>query len=157
MGKLSKRDFVTVVSKRTNLRRDVVEDVFDGIIDTAIEEIVNNGGITVKDLFSVTSREWGEYVGIDGQVVAPHKRLSIKLSEKIRKFWKMKSNDFPDTGYLSREQLEEALKYTSKRTTEKPQSKGVSKPAPVIETSTPSVSIQSDQDEYYNPMLDEDD
>lgn len=156
MTKMTKRDFITSVSKRTNLRRDVVEDVFDGIVDTAIEEIINTGEFTMKDLFSITSRDWKGY-SLAGTEVKPQKRLSVRLSEKIKEFWKIKNEFYPNIDNFTRSDLEKARKHhqvtkesSLKRT---PNSSEIPKN---FERSFGTPTRQKMVDDF-NPLLDEED
>lgn len=159
MAKMTKRDLITTVSKRTNLRRDVVEDVLEGIVDTAIEEIVNTGEFTLKDLFSVTFRNWKGY-SLAGTNIKPQKRLSVRLSGKIKRLWKLKNEKYSTTGYLSREQLEKALRFDSESSSKKDSqviTPNIPSRSPIVRPPAPKVEIPKDTDNYYNPMLDEDD
>lgn len=166
MARLTKRDFITAVSKRSNLRRDVVEDVFDAVIDISIEEIVNNGEFVMKDLFSISSKDYKAY-SLAGTHVPAQRRLKVRLSEKIKSFWKLKNEVYPDLGYLTRKELEEALKHQNSNK----ESPNNSVPAPQVSKNDPAPvglpiripvqriqpkPVHNDADNF-NPLLDEDD
>ena len=88
-----KRDFIKRVSHHTNIRADVVEIILEGIIDVAIEEIVNSGEFNLRQLLEVSSAEWGGY-SIGDQEVKSHRRLKITLSSSVRELWKARFSDF---------------------------------------------------------------
>lgn len=166
MARLTKRDFITAVSKRSNLRRDVVEDVFAAVIDISIEEIVNNGEFVMKDLFSISSKDYKAY-SLAGTHVPAQRRLKVRLSEKIKSFWKLKNEVYPDLGYLTRQELEDALRHHNAGKDAPKVQRPVSQ-APKV-TSAPGglpvrVQVQHIQPEQvpndvdnFNPLLDEDD
>jgi hypothetical protein len=166
MARITKRDFITAVSKRSNLRRDVVEDVFAAVIDISIEEIVNNGEFVMKDLFSISSKDYKAY-SLAGNHVPAQRRLKVRLSEKLKSFWKLKNEVYPDLGHLTRQELEDALRHhnagkeTPKIHHQVSQAPKVT-PAPVgLPVRAPVRQIQpepvhNDADNF-NPLLDEDD
>lgn len=166
MPRMTKRDFITAVSKRSNLRKDVVEDVLKAVVDISIEEIVNHGEFVMKDLFSISSKDYKSY-SLAGTQVPAQKRLRVRLSEKLKSFWKLKNEVYPDLGDLTRQELEDALKHYNA-------GKIVTKPIPAV-TQIPKISsgsgrfptrlpstpprpkpVQVDADDF-NPLLDEDD
>lgn len=166
MARLTKRDFITAVSKRSNLRRDVVEDVFAAVIDISIEEIVNNGEFVMKDLFSISSKDYKAY-SLAGNHVPAQRRLKVRLSEKIKSFWKLKNEVYPDLGHLTRQELEEALRHHNSGK----QAPKVERPAYQAPKAIPTPGglpvrlpvqhiqpepTQNDTDNF-NPLLDEDD
>lgn len=165
MPKITKRDFITAVSKRSNLRKDVVEDVLQAVVDISIEEIVNNGEFVMKDLFSISSKDYKAY-SLAGTHVPAQKRLAVRLSEKLKSFWKLKNEVYPEMD-LTRQELEDALKYhNSSKNAGKPVSSVVQVPKvspfsgglPVrrpVQSHQPE-SVNPDGD-YYNPLLDEED
>lgn len=158
MSKMNKREFITEVSKRTNLRRDVVEDVFKGITDLAIEEIVNTGEFALKDVFSVTSRDWKGY-SLAGIEVKPQKRLSIRLSERIKSFWKLKNEHYPDSKF-TRDEWDAALRHHKSGLTNKTKANRAEIPSQITPRVNPKrlpASPPIKQPEDFNPLLDEDD
>jgi nucleoid DNA-binding protein len=166
MSRITKRDFITSVAKRSNLRKDVVEDVLKAVVDISIEEIVNNGEFVMKDLFSISSKEWKAY-SLAGIQVPAQKRLKIRLSEKVKSFWKLKNEVYPDLGDLTRQELEDALRHhNSQREAPKivrpvtqvprasPISGGLPGKLPVRPRQSAPVNVDADN---FNPLLDEDD
>lgn len=111
MSRITKREFISEVSKRSKLRKDVVEDVFEAITDLMTEEIINKGEFVMKDLFSITNKSWKAYSPHPGIEIKSQNRLSVKLSEKLKKFWKMKNEHYPEVTNFSKDNLEKALKY----------------------------------------------
>lgn len=169
MARITKRDFITAVSKRSNLRKDVVEDVLKAVVDISIEQIVNHGEFVMKDLFSISNKEWKAY-SLAGTRVPAQKRLKIRLSEKVKSFWKLKNEVYPDLGDLTRQELEDALKHQNANRVAPKLDRPVTQTPKV--TSNPSSSgslptrlpssllrpkpIQVEADDF-NPLLDEDD
>lgn len=166
MARLTKRDFITAVSKRSNLRRDVVEDVFAAVVDISIEEIVNNGEFVMKDLFSISSKDYKAY-SLAGTHVPAQRRLKVRLSEKIKSFWKLKNEVYPDLGHLTRQELEDALRHHNagkeapkihRPVYQAPKAVPLLGGLPVrlpVQTSQPEPA-NPDADNF-NPLLDEDD
>lgn len=165
MSKITKRDFITAVSKRSNLRKDVVEDVLQAVVDISIEEIVNNGEFVMKDLFSISSKEWKAY-SLAGREVPAQKRLKIRLSEKLKSFWKLKNEIYPELN-LTRQELEDALKHhNSTKGSDKapdavvqvPKASPISGGLPGRRSAAPQQPAPTNVDaDYFNPLLDEDD
>lgn len=165
MSKITKRDFITAVSKRSNLRKDVVEDVLKAVVDISIEEIVNNGEFVMKDLFSISSKDYKAY-SLAGTHVPAQKRLKVRLSEKLKSFWKLKNENYPDFD-LTRQELEDALKHhNSTRTTNKSDGAAIqvqkTSPTPRGLPSRRSADVQQPEPvnvdaDYFNPLLDEED
>lgn len=169
MSRATKRDFITAVSKRSNLRKDVVEDVLKAIVDISIEEIVNNGEFVMKDLFAISNKDYKAY-SLAGTLVPEQKRLSVRLSEKVKSFWKLKNEIYPDLGYLTRPELEAALKHHNAGKAASEPARPATKiteafPAVIhsgnLPTRLPTFSPQPKpaqiDDENFNPLLDEED
>lgn len=165
MARITKRDFITAVSKRSNLRKDVVEDVLQAVVDISIEEIVNNGEFVMKDLFSISSKDYKAY-SLAGTHVPAQKRLTVRFSEKLKSFWKLKNEVYPDFD-LTRQELEDALKHhNSTKSTDKSDDPVVqvqkTSPTPrglpgrrAAEVRQPEpINVDAD---YFNPLLDEED
>jgi hypothetical protein len=169
LSRITKRDFITEVSKRSNLRKDVVEDVFKAVVDISIEQIVNHGDFSIKDLFSISSKDYKAY-SLAGNHVPAQRRLVVRLSEKIKSFWKLKNEVYPEMGDLTRDELESALKHhnaqkgnskTSAAPSETPRKLPVFNKPRSLPTRSPISNQQSMQPrveaEDFNPLLDEDD
>lgn len=90
---LTKKELVTEISKTTRIRRDVVNEVFDGLVDVAMEELSNRGTFQILGLFSVYSTEWKGYTSGTGAKITPHRRLRLKLSGNARMLFKMKERN----------------------------------------------------------------
>lgn len=158
MAKMTNREFMAEVSKRTNLRRDIVEDVFQSAVDIAIEQIVNTGEFTMKDLFTVTSKNYKGY-SLAGTEVPPQKRLAIRLSARIKSFWKLKNSRYPDSEF-SRNEWEEASRFHKKSEASTPIPKKREVTPPRIPTFAPKPIIPATPHipaNDFNPLLDEDD
>jgi hypothetical protein len=165
MSRITKRDFITAVSKRSNLRKDVVEDVLAAIVDISIEEIVNNGEFVMKDLFSISSKDYKAYL-LAGRQVPAQKRLKVRLSEKLKSFWKLKNEVYPDFD-LTRQELEAALKHHNSLK----DSKNPEGPVVQVQKTSPTsgglpgrrsaearaAEPTNVEPDYFNPLLDEDD
>ena len=92
MALTEKDRLVKEIAKDLYLREDVVREVLDRFQDVAIAKIVNNGEFKYSRFFSITSKDFKSYETTHG-IVPPHKRLSIKLSEGVRKLFKMKNEN----------------------------------------------------------------
>lgn len=169
MTKITKRDFITAVAKRSNLRKDVVEDVLKAVVDISIEQIVNHGEFVMKDLFSISNKEWKAY-SLAGVSIPVQKRLKIRLSEKVKSLWKLKNEVYPDLGDLTRLELEEALKHQNAnraapkidrpvtqipKTSSSPSSSGSLPTRLPFSPSQPKPALKEADD--FNPLLDEED
>lgn len=132
-----KRDFIKRVSHHTNIRADVVEMILDGIVDVAIEDIVNTGEFGLRQLFDVSAAEWGGY-NIGDQKVNSHLRLKITLSSTVRDLWKARFSDFGGAvGRITKDNWREVLRGRRR---------GVSVTNKAI----------AEVDPNYNPFLDDD-
>lgn len=109
-GNRNKRKFIQRIAEHTNIRTDVVEIILNGIIDVGIEEIVNTGELQIRQLFDVSSAEWGGY-NIGAQKVKSHSRLKITLSNTVRELWKTRHNTYNgDTVSITKDNWREILK-----------------------------------------------
>lgn len=111
MGRTPRRELISKISKHTDIRADVVEEVLQGFLDVAVEEIVNKGEFGVRDLFSVSSHEWSEY-SIGDKKIDSHDRLKIRVSTKIRNLWKLRnsSEEYRDK-YITKDNWRKVYKY----------------------------------------------
>lgn len=98
-GKMSitRRKLASRISIETDIRQDIVEQVLEGLTKVATEEIVETGDFKMSGLFTITTTEWKRGYVVGGHNVAPHKRLIIKLSTRIRQLWKQRDNEIPNT------------------------------------------------------------
>lgn len=80
--RLSRSEIISEVARNTNLRRDVVEIVYEGLIDVAVSELVNKGTLRILDTFDVSTKEWGKSP-VTG-TAAP--RLIVRVTRPVREF-----------------------------------------------------------------------
>lgn len=153
MSRLTRRELISKISQHTNIRKDAVEQVIDGLIDVAVEEIVNDGEFNLIELFSVTSKEWKKSYSINNSKDVPSRpRLIIKISRRVRDLWKLRIDMFNgEKGVITKDNWREANKHVleSKKAARKPLNESIKNPKikenPPIET------------EAYNPFLDDED
>ena len=134
-----KRELIKKISQHTDIRADVVAIILDGFIDVVIEEIVNEGDFGLRQLFEVSSAEWGSYSINSKHKVAKHTRLKISLSYAVRELWKARFSEFNgEKGHITKDNWRDIL-----RSRRKPVSSGKN-----------SAKINDDD---YNPFIDDDD
>lgn len=111
MSRIPRRTLISRISKHTDIRSDVVEEVLEGFLDVAVEEIIEKGEFGFKDLFSISSHAWGEY-SIGDKKIESHSRLKIRISTKIRNLWKLKnSSEEYSKNYITKDNWKNVYKY----------------------------------------------
>lgn len=153
MSKLTRRELIAKISQHTNIRKDAVEQVVDGLIDVAVEEIVNDGEFNIIELFSITSKDWNKSYSINNSKEVPSRpRLIIKLSRRVRDLWKMRIDMFKgEKGVITKDNWRDANKHVieSKKAARKPLSDSTK--------NDKSIEKSQDEQEDYNPFLDNED
>lgn len=149
---ITRKEFIEKVSIHTDFRGDIVEMILDGITDVIIEEIVNNGKFSLKQLFFVTSAEWRAYKITEGAEIPKTVRLRVALSETIRELWKIRHSVFGgDKDKITKDNWREV--FASHRKIYPSRMKAGDKGAEEHH----SVPSNNDLPETYNPFLDDDD
>lgn len=147
---LSKDDLIRTISAESHVRRDVVALVLEKLTDIAIEEIANKGTFRLENLFTVTEHEVKNLVvpkgrGVTGGVIPSTTRLSTKLSNTVRKLYKLQKEFPASPGLVNRDSWRDALKWREE---------GNHGPARQrLETEKKSPKTY----DLHNPFLDEDD
>lgn len=162
----TKRELISKVSQHTKLNNAAVELVIEGLIDVAVEEIVNKGEFSIIELFSVTSKDWNKSYSINGNEKVPSRpRLIVKLSRRLRHLWKIRLDDLDGaTDVITKDNWREVNKATVKKKTptqtkslpnfKKPKLKVSTDESIVNEPVVVKDGFRSSAD--YNPMLDDD-
>lgn len=154
MSKLTRRELISKISQHTNIRKDAVEEVVNGLVDVAVEEIINDGEFNIIELFSITSKDWKKSYSINGETEVPNRpRLIIKLSRRVRDLWKMRIDVLKgEKGVITKDNWRDASKYLieNKKSLKSDlnEPKTANKPAAEKE--------QKDKDNY-NPFIDDED
>lgn len=106
---MKREKIVRQIAQDLYLREDVVDEVLERWTDIAVEEIVNTGEFRFYRLFHVTSMKYKAYEGGMGHVPA-HWRLKIKLSEGVRRLFKMRFSKFSgEDGHITRDNWRDYL------------------------------------------------
>lgn len=110
MEKLTKRELISKVSQHTNFRKDVVEEIIDGLVDVAAEEIVNKGEFSIFEFISITSKKWSKSYSINNNESVPSRpRLVIKVSERLRNLWKFRLDELDgEQGVITKDNWRDA-------------------------------------------------
>lgn len=133
-----KRELIKKISQHTDIRADVVAIILDGFIDVVIEEIVNEGEFGLRQLFEVSSAEWGSYSINSKHKVAKHRRLKISLSHAVRELWKARFSEFNgEKGHITKDNWQEVLRSRRKPTSS-------------------SKNTATTKNDDYNPFIDDD-
>lgn len=136
-----RKSLIQRVSKHTDIRTDVVEIILNGFIDIAVEDIVNEGSFGIRQLFEISSAEWNGYAINSSEIVPKHVRLKIKLSRAVRELWKARFSDFDGAkGAITKDNWKTILRNRNSRI-----------------ANARSTRKQSEQDDNYNPFIDDDD
>lgn len=130
LSRTEKDKIVKEIAEDLYLREDVVREVLDRWQDIAIEKTVNEGRFKLSRFFSISTTNYKGYSNNNG-TVPPHSRLSMKLSDGVRKLFKMKNSGVK----VDRDNWKELLS------------------ADFDFDSLP----KSKTDDLYNPLLDDDD
>lgn len=95
---ITKKEILHEISNNTELRYDIVEQVFNNLQDIMIREIILKEKFVFPNVFSVSSYEKPKRKGFNkrlNKVVTypPTNVLTIKLSNKVKYFqrWKMRN------------------------------------------------------------------
>lgn len=88
-----KEYLINEVSRRTNIRRDVVKDIFESLTAVMISEIVNNGEFNFWRVFRVKATKVRGSKGSVGEV-PDHWRLTSGLSNTVRRLWRIRFSRF---------------------------------------------------------------
>lgn len=92
----TKRELIQRISDVTHIRSDVVQEVLEGLVDVAIEELCSNDGhFRIAELMSVGPEQVKAYENKLGYVPA-HKRLRIRLSQLPKIMYKIQQDHFVD-------------------------------------------------------------
>lgn len=140
---LSKEEIITIISKDLYLRKDIIEEIISKYHDIIAEEIVNTGNFNISGILNVKSHDWGGYTN-KLKTVEPHKRLSVKISQKLRLLFKNFGPGTPNHGNINRNNWDKAGKILISAD-RKPRTENKN----LLET--------KEEQSFYNPLLDEDD
>lgn len=143
----NRSNLVSEISVHKNIRADVVEDVLDGLVDVAIEEIVNTGEFYLRGLLTVKSSHYRGFMGGKGEVPA-QQRINASLGRAVKTLWKIRHNVFGGaTGKITRENWRQvAAEYADQPN---PARSGTT--APAQSPSAHTVEMKSDPTDY-NPF-----
>lgn len=93
---LPKHKLAQRITHVTNIRQDVVEEVLEGLVSVAIEEICSNDGhFRLSEFFTIEPESVKGYT-TKLSVVPPHKRLRVRLSEIPKIMYKIQQDQFPN-------------------------------------------------------------
>lgn len=151
MSRLTRRELISKVSQHTNIRNDAVEQVINGLVDVAVEEIINDGEFNIIELFSVTSKEWNKSYSINNAEEVPSRpRLIIKISKRLRELWKFRIDILKgEKGVITKDNWRDAHKHLLK------QEKSL-KRANKSSADKEQPKVEAPKTEDYNPFLDDD-
>lgn len=85
------KSVVREIATRTQIRRDIVQEVIESLTEVATEEIVNKGSFNFNKLFTVSSFKVSDVNAGLGKSPA-HEKLSIRLSNTIKVLRRLKKN-----------------------------------------------------------------
>lgn len=135
---------VREIAKDLRMRPEVVDLVLKRFQDIAVECLVNDDKFVLDGLFSVSSSEHEGRLSPSGEPLPRQKRLSVRLSENIRKLYRLQHDVFLDKeGIVNRDSWRDALKWKKKTQKNRP-----------VET-LPQVPVSPVATEEYNPLLDD--
>lgn len=91
-----KHELIQRISDVTDIRSDVVQDVLDGLVSVAMEEICSNDGhFRIPDLLTISPESVKGYQ-TKLSTIPPHKRLRPKLSSIPKIMYKIQQDQFAD-------------------------------------------------------------
>lgn len=90
MGRKIKKDLIVrKVSKASGIRKDVVDHVYDSMIDVFIEEIINEGRLVIPNVATFKTTV-GHKVVLNGETFPERKILRVSLSRTIKELWRVR-------------------------------------------------------------------
>lgn len=153
----TRNELVSAISKDADVRADVVKDVIDSFINVAIEEIANKGTFNINNFVKISSYKWAGYTAGRGYEVPEHRRLSVKLAASVRNLFKLK-NDDPELE-ITRSNWRDVLRKVEEetvRTGVSPNPAVNGKGSEAARTSPVEDPAVLEDDEDFNPILDDD-
>ena len=89
---MNRHDFVKRIAERKNFNQEDIEVFMDDFADVLFEEIKKGTNIRIKGLFSIYVTDIGERKGRNGNTLPPTKRVTARLSKRMRTAFK-KTNE----------------------------------------------------------------
>lgn len=148
---LSKRELIQEIARETHVRPQVVELILERMGDILVEQVVNNESFRWVGLLSITPQHLSERV-VPGkeEPVPAGVRPRPRLSDNVKILHRLQQGRFQDKPFIiNRDTWRGALKWWK----ENPDERGSIPVLPRVE----SPSLQPQEAEFYNPLLDDDD
>lgn len=156
MGKLTKRELISKIAQHTDYRKDVVEEIIDGFVDVAAEEIVNKGEFGMLDFFTITPKEWTKSYTINNNEEVPQRpRLIIRVSERLRNLWKFRIDSLNgEQGVITKDNWRE-VDVSLRNSKKQAKTKRGNRDSGNTDSRSESTNEQEVDPAEYNPFIDD--